>query len=384
MNEYYNGYEKIFEFLRLKNTERLLLKASIQEKPQGTTLINQWQREVDLDTLAACSIELFPFLYFKYKQELNKQFTNLFLGTYRKSFYKNNIILKETCRLLDLLKVNDIPCICFKGIPLALRYYKNLAIRPMNDSDIIVRPQDFQKAVEIALKNGFSDNKNMKSIKNTTQMHLYNNELGVICDLHRDIWQAKGVSYFLWDSVEKYYLSPAVSFPVPSAAGELILAFTRGIFGSTYRACRWIIDAYMIIKSEPAISWEMFIAYAQKSHLRIHLLRTLYYLKTNFDIPIPEKYYQKLAVDYPWVEDMKCFIRLSVEVEPKDYTIRNYFSRLIAFLSKVRRQCQIFKILYGNHPKKISFYALRVLFLLELIYTKSKDGLSRLFAKIKR
>lgn len=385
MDKYYNSYEKTFELLHLENTERLLLKAAIQEKPQGTTLINEWQKEVDLNTITECSIELFPFLYFKYKQELDDQFKNIFLGTYRKSFYKNNIILKETCRLSDLLKVNGIPYIFIKGFSLGLRYYKNLAIRPISDSDILVHPQDFQRAIEIALKNGFSDNENQKKGSAKRQIHLYNNDLGVICDLHYDIIDLEGISGFLWDRVEEHYLSPTVSFPVLSAVNEFILTCTHNVSNCPRRTCRWILDAYMILKSEPVIDWDIFIAYAQKSHLRIHLLRTLHYLKTSFDIPINEKYYQKLAVDYPSVEDIKHFVQFSVDVTSRDVP-HNFSDRLITFLNNALKKCQIFKVLYGNHPKKLRFYTSQVLILLELprkyAYNRLKEYLRKLFAII--
>lgn len=70
---------------------------------------------------------------------------------------KNSLLLtRELVQLIDLLGENGIPVIPFKGPTLALRAYRNLALRNFCDLDILVRREDVWKARDVLAGVGFT------------------------------------------------------------------------------------------------------------------------------------------------------------------------------------------------------------------------------------
>jgi hypothetical protein len=69
---------------------------------------------------------------------------------------RNSMLLtRELLRVVDLLESNGISAIPFKGPTLALKAYKNLALRSFDDLDIILRPEDAWKARDLLRREGY-------------------------------------------------------------------------------------------------------------------------------------------------------------------------------------------------------------------------------------
>ena len=75
---------------------------------------------------------------------------------YRRNGLRNTFLLYEYGRVTDLLASAGIPIIGLKGVALAETLYQNLALRPMQDIDILIARHDLPRAAELLLDDGYA------------------------------------------------------------------------------------------------------------------------------------------------------------------------------------------------------------------------------------
>ena len=80
---------------------------------------------------------------------------------FRKSYHstgiRNTKLYDELAVLLKDFKENNIEVMLLKGAALAIFVYKNIALRPMGDVDILIKKEDAGKGEEILIRNGYEE-----------------------------------------------------------------------------------------------------------------------------------------------------------------------------------------------------------------------------------
>ena len=80
---------------------------------------------------------------------------------FRKSYHstgiRNTKLYDELAVLLKDFKENNIEVMLIKGAALAIFVYKNIALRPMGDVDILIKKEDAGKGEEILIRNGYEE-----------------------------------------------------------------------------------------------------------------------------------------------------------------------------------------------------------------------------------
>jgi len=76
-------------------------------------------------------------------------------NTYYSNSLRNASIYAEIKKLLQVFNVEKIKIVILKGIFLAENIYKNIALRPMTDVDILIKKEDFAKVNEILNSLGY-------------------------------------------------------------------------------------------------------------------------------------------------------------------------------------------------------------------------------------
>jgi len=76
--------------------------------------------------------------------------------TYYRSAARNMRLYRELVKILSALNSQGISVILLKGAHLAESVYKNLALRPMVDIDLLARKEDLLKVHEILLQQGYT------------------------------------------------------------------------------------------------------------------------------------------------------------------------------------------------------------------------------------
>lgn len=68
---------------------------------------------------------------------------------------RNTLLLAELAQLLKQLAGAGVPVLVLKGAALAQHVYGNIAVRPMDDLDILVREEDARATVQLLAANGY-------------------------------------------------------------------------------------------------------------------------------------------------------------------------------------------------------------------------------------
>lgn len=74
---------------------------------------------------------------------------------YSHSMKRNMQLHDELSNVLKLLHEHDIPVIVLKGAVLGELIYQNIALRPMHDVDLMVKPEDIWRADEALMQSGY-------------------------------------------------------------------------------------------------------------------------------------------------------------------------------------------------------------------------------------
>lgn len=109
-------------------------------------------------TLVAGSHGVLPLVYRQLKSA--EGITSTALERMRSEFYGNALnnlhLARELARIAGLLNAQRIEAIAFKGPVLALQAWGDVALRQFNDLDLLVRPGDAARAVEVLIADGYS------------------------------------------------------------------------------------------------------------------------------------------------------------------------------------------------------------------------------------
>ncbi len=103
-----------------------------------------WDRLWDL----AESHKLLPLVYWRLKPASMEE-------SFRANLKNSLLLTRELVQVMDLLAANRIPIIPFKGPTLALRAYRNLALRSFCDLDILVGREDVWRARDVLERAGY-------------------------------------------------------------------------------------------------------------------------------------------------------------------------------------------------------------------------------------
>lgn len=128
---------------------------------------------------------------------------------YYANFTRNMLIREEMKKLLEIFNTEKIRTILLKGFFLAEKIYKNLALRPMTDIDILIKKEDFPKVNEILSSLGYSsiinsyhilDNPFLYSATFSCQNHRVMDSFSI--DLHWHILSSTWLMGFLSDGID--------------------------------------------------------------------------------------------------------------------------------------------------------------------------------------
>lgn len=101
-------------------------------------------------------------------EKLNKDYPipQSIFSQFRKSYHSTGIrnakLYNELAVLLKDFKENGIEVMLIKGAALAILVYKNIALRPMSDVDILVKKEDAWKIRKILIKKGYEEDMPLK------------------------------------------------------------------------------------------------------------------------------------------------------------------------------------------------------------------------------
>lgn len=108
---------------------------------------------------------------------------------YRYFATRNTSLFFDALKVLKSLADNQLPVIALKGLSLAKNIYGDIALRPMNDIDLLVKEEDLVRAGRILLTLGYKPSFPAWESTLKTFRHLphFMNKRGAIIELHWNI-----------------------------------------------------------------------------------------------------------------------------------------------------------------------------------------------------
>lgn len=252
----------------------------------------QWRSTIDIERIDAGSHRLLPLLYRNLRAlGVDDPLMGKLKGVYRRSWYENQLLLRNLATLVRQFHEAGIETMLLKGAALVLLHYREHGVRPMVDGDVLVRTEHALAAVHMLERIGW------KPVEPFLPTHLlathgqrFVDKTGHEIDLH---WHA--LHECCTARADEAFWARSVPVPVHDVmtraldpTDQLLHVCVHGARWNFIPTVRWVADAMTVICSTPtAIEWLRLLSEAQQRRLTLPLLDTLTYLREVLEAPIP-------------------------------------------------------------------------------------------------
>ena len=273
--------------------QELLLQAALLEGEDAISAWQQWKSIVDLEGHHDNgSYRLLPLLYKNLQRYgVEDPFMQRLKGVYRLEWSKNQRLFYEMNKVLQYLHDAGIQTMILKGVALIVLHYKNYAVRPMADIDILVPTSQALSTINLLNKAGWIQTTNLID-EHLCYRHSmqFKDQSGKELDLHWHLLYEscqEDSDTLFWDGAVPVRINDVSTYAL-NPTDTLFHVIIHGIRWNLEPPIRWIADAMSIINStESEIDWPRLIIQAKKSRLVIPVKEALNYLREKFQAPIP-------------------------------------------------------------------------------------------------
>jgi len=273
--------------------QELLLKACLLEGHAATDAWQKWKSLVDIDWIDEGSNRLLPLLYHNLSSlGIEDLVLTRAKGVYRYQLTKTHIMLHRTMPLLRELQNKGIGVILLKGSALILDYYPNFGTRPQLDIDIMVKPDDVDRAASLLVQHGLrcEYRQPLGIIRRFRHSCCFDRGPEIRIDLHWNImhpFSGEDAVPQIWAQARETRYQ---DYPLLTMSPTHLLLHTclHGLRWNRHAPCRWVADAIMIIRNAgPSIDWLRLSSLAKDLRVSVALHAALDYLDTTFRAGTP-------------------------------------------------------------------------------------------------
>jgi len=233
--------------------QQLLIEAATADAGRAEAAFRKWRSGVNLDDEFRLSVlRLIPLAYHNLLRiGVSDPLMIRLKGSYRRAWYDAQQLFHRCRPAVELLLDRGLEVMLTKGAPLALSYYGNLAVRPMSDIDVCVRPTKARVAIDLLRKAGWMPlSRPTSSFLRFKHGLQFNHPDGGQIDLHwSPIREALGAlaAEWAWEESEPLdFLGLAVRQPTPAVM--LLHQIVHGVRLSNETQVRWIPDCLTVMR----------------------------------------------------------------------------------------------------------------------------------------
>jgi hypothetical protein len=303
--------------------QRLLLDAALAPGSRAIAAFDQWHRSVDLEAeIGWSSVRLMPLAYRNLSRHgCADPRMGLLKGVYRRVWLETNQLFHRTAPVLRALTAEGIDVLLLKGAPIALQYYRNLALRAMSDLDVCVRIDQLEEAARVLGERGWKARMPIgpMALKYRHSVEYHHEQIGTI-DLHWHVFKetphAEADARF-WSASEPLdFLGVPVRQLHPEDA--LLHGMIHGLCSNPDPPIRWITDSMAILTSRGAdIEWPRLLLSAERHRVLHRFALGSLYLAEHHEAAIPEVAVNTLgSANRTWIERLEERILLQAHPRP--------------------------------------------------------------------
>lgn len=271
--------------------------------------------DVDWDALveAAQQARVAPLVYhvLREKDWLPAPALERLRMTYFATARRNLLAFHALGQAIDHLNAHGIPTLLLKGVALALSLYKNEALRPMGDADLLVPREDVPHALALLRELGYTTP--IPEVRPGARLD-YDGELflqpdaahAVPIDLHWNLinapnYRRSAAEAWLWDSAQPVTVGATSGRVLCPEAQVIHLCAHKVLHHNETDADAsglWTYDIALLLAAH-ALDWDVVLAKAQALGMIAPLQQALPVIAPAWGIPLPEDVLARLAALTP-------------------------------------------------------------------------------------
>lgn len=238
-------------------------------------------------------------------------------NAYHRNACRNTVLLGELTKVLHHLAAQGVDVIVLKGAALASMVYKNIAVRPMCDLDLLIRQQDLPVARQVLAAIGYTSKyAEMQTGFNEefrNEEALYKPGLvDTYVDLH---WRLVSPSYYqrtlssdwFWETALPTQIGGAPALVLGNEAQVLYLCAHLLLHHSGH-GLLWLHDVASVLTFYQAqIDWEQILIQSQAYNLVLSVRQILTQVADEYHAPIPAHVLEQLHVLHPSSDEEQVF-----------------------------------------------------------------------------
>jgi hypothetical protein len=289
--------------LVLPPVNEFMLKAALLPGEVGQAAWEQWLARADIDRLDYSSFRLVPLLYHNLLQNgIDHELLGRFKGIYRRAWYQNQILFHKSAAVFEHLHSLGTAALLLKGAAWATLFYPNAGLRPMRDLDVLIPFAEAERTLAGLTKLGWRAtetphiplSRSMLQIAHAralshphgleVDLHWHVLHTGLEADADTDFWHAARPLH--WSGVDTRTLHPGDHF---------LHICALGAEWDDWLPVRWVADAVLCLRAQPAFDWDRFCAQVERHRLALQMQNTLPYLQHEFAAPIPDSVIERIG-----------------------------------------------------------------------------------------
>jgi hypothetical protein len=245
---------------------------------------------------------------------------------YLRNGMRNALLFQNLATVLDGLARTRIPVIVLKGAALAETIYGNVALRPMVDLDLLVRPAQAQAALAVLQELGYAT----ADIEERAGVTLnYENEVALVkpgvvpaaMELHWSLFdspfyqQRLNLDWF-WASARPATIAGRPA-QVLGLEAQLLHLSAHVVLHHQGAGMLWLHDiAELLARQADRVDWNQLLVQAQENDLVLPLQQVLQEVTVAWQVSIPHAASARLAALEPRAEERRVYSWLTAEQRP--------------------------------------------------------------------
>lgn len=289
-----------------------LLKACLLSDNEAFKGFEAWRKLVDFETgIEYATHRMLPLLYNNLKGlQIDDPIITRLKGIYKKKWSENNIFFYKIKDVLLLLKSMNLRIVVLKGVPLAVEYYKNVALRSMADIDLLILKSERRACIQALEKEGYTLKENatldylLRTFRSVTMV-----KDGLEIDVHwSPILESFGIQSenMFWENTVPIEVM-GVQLETFCATDQLFHILIHGFRFNPEPPIRWVADAHAILHTEKEIDWERLWILFEKHKVILQSRGAIQFLQQEFYLNFPEALSKKLHEYRPTISEKILF-----------------------------------------------------------------------------